>query len=111
VRSWRCQGSPLEQFIWSGLYGIAPSLVDPLKATASAHDGWLYRVGQTVDGNVTWTIMNSAVGPNDLARDPVWEDRLFGANEFGGVQISLDGGVTWNDCPLDWTSSLAVVLK
>ncbi len=53
---------------------------------------------------------------NDLARDPIWEDRLFAADNNGntnngGVLISYDGGNLWNVLPLGWTSSISVVPK
>ncbi len=71
---------------------------------------------KTTDGNITWTVLNTTYGPNDLARDPIWEDRLFAANNNedtnnGGVLISYDGGNLWNVLPLGWTSSIAVVPK
>ncbi len=70
----------------------------------------LYRVGQSVDGNASWTILNYGVGLNDLARDPAWEDRLFGA-DGGGVLVSLDGGVTWTAAPTGATNCISVVAR
>lgn len=112
--TWACKDKPLEQFMWSGFFGIAPSLLDPLKATASGSEAWFHKVGQTVDANITWTIMNANYGPNDISRDPIWEDRLYAANNNGdtnnaGVGISFDSGVTWSHAPIGWTVSLSVV--
>ncbi len=101
---------------WSGLYGVAPSLVDVQKVVASGHETWYATVARTLDGNATWTTLTTVVGMTDLARHPQAEDILFGAEPFastssGRVRISLDGGVTWNDLPVGWTQSLSVVAR
>lgn len=77
---------------------------------------WDHNVAETRDANVTWTTLTTTFGPPDLARDPVWEDRLFAANNngdtnHGGVIFSEDGGSTWTEYMLGWTGSIAVVSK
>lgn len=114
--TWTCKDKPLEQFMWSGFFGIAPSLLDPLKATASGSEAWFHKVGQTVDGNVTWAILNSNYGPNDIARDPVWEDRLFAAynngdTNHGGVIVSYDGELSRSEYAPGCISNIAVLSK
>lgn len=73
-------------------------------------------VAQIVDANVTWTTLTTTFGPPDLERDPVWEDRLFAANNNGdtnnaGVRVSFDGGVTWSDALIGWTSTISAVRR
>lgn len=99
---------------WSSFYGLAPSLTESNKATASGTSYWEHTVAETRDGNVTWTPRTTNAGPMDLVRDPVWEDRLFGAHpnadtNHGGVILSEDGGSTWTEYLVGWTGSIAVV--
>jgi hypothetical protein len=113
--SWIRKAQPLGGH-WSGLFGLAPSLEGNQKVTASGSSYWEHSIAQTLDGNVNWATLTTSIGPGDLARDPLWEERLYAANNngdtaHGGVIVSYDNGITWTEYFLGWTNSISVVRR
>jgi len=92
---------------WGGFYGLVPSRVNRKNATASGSE-FLYRsVARTIDGFLTWQIINNTFGPNDLEGHPLVDNVLYAPFE-GGVRWTFDGGYTWWDLPVSFTSDVSV---
>ncbi len=92
---------------WGGFYGLVPSKVSKDNATASGSESTFHTIAHTIDEYLTWQIINSSFGPNDL--EGHWsEDSVLYAPYEGGVRWTFDGGYTWWDLPIESTNDVFV---
>ena len=90
------QVSPVQDFM-----GFSANPVDPLSFYASGHPAGGGNSGflKSEDGGVTWKQLSPALrGPVDFHQmdvSPINPEIIFG--NYGGMQVSRDGGQTWAD--------------
>ena len=104
VRLPKAHGYPLRAVV-PGIYGIKNvKWITEIEAYEGDHKGYWQRKGWTDDGTIKITSRIDSPGHYQALRG---KEHLFKGIAFGGpetikkVEISFDGGKTWNDAPFE----------